>query len=428
MNRELLTFVVCFLFNLFDMIIIIRYMNHLYGKTVINKRLFSGAALVLIMISTKIMLSASYFILWGITALSLVMLLAYPKNKRKKLLFGVILVLIALVSIVLTFVTTMTVMSNFTIVGVLTVLLPHLLFLSLTEAAAKLNRTAGYQISFKMWILLLSIPITSLISIPCLIILIENSKLSTHQTSALEIPMLVIILYINLIVFYLYEKFNALLKTGIERALLKQQISLQERYYQNLEQTHQRIKSIRHDMKNNLETISYLLSENQTKKLQSYLKNITDNVQNTERIIYTGNPPIDSVLNIKLSELKQQNIQVNTNILIPQNLKINFEQAVVLFGNIIDNAIEACQLLSKNQRWINFKMSYTDNILYISLINSADKTHLLKNNLLQSRKEDKFLHGLGLKNVQKIVDEFKGIMKISTDNDSFHLKIILYNI
>ncbi|MGY0373812.1 ATP-binding protein [Clostridium sp. JNZ J1-5] len=138
---------------------------------------------------------------------------------------------------------------------------------------------------------------------------------------------------------------------------------------------------------------------------------------------------MDSILNIKTDQAKKSNIQINTNILIPQNLNINFLTAVILLGNIFDNAIEACLKLPEERRKIDFKMNYIDSILYLELRNSFEKVQINQNNeLITSKSDDPSLHGIGMQNVKAIVNKYNGIIKINTDNNRFSVKMVLYNI
>ena len=42
------------------------------------------------------------------------------------------------------------------------------------------------------------------------------------------------------------------------------------------------------------------------------------------------------------------------------------------------------------------------------------------------QRADKELHGIGLNNVKKIVEKYRGIMEISAEKDTFRVKVLLY--
>lgn len=419
-------FILYLLINLFDLAIISKYMKYLYGSP--QKNIWYYIVIVLIIIAASGPY-ATFTALWGISLLSLFLLKFYPANKQNKILFGVVLMSISFSSLFCSFMIAEIFMPDKNSIGGAVIFFPHIIFVGFIEIVCRIKISSSFKLPIKIWILLLAIPLMSLFGICTLSYLAETSSMGRKELSTIELLLLFIFLFMNLIVFYLFAKISDLIKTGIEKALLKHQVRLQEQYYQDIKETQKRVRSIRHDMKNHLETISYMIQDNQTSSIKNYLKQIMSDVQFTEKTIFTGNSSIDLILNIKTDQAKKSNIQINTNILIPQNLNIDFLTAVILLGNIFDNAIEACLKLPEERRKIDFKMNYIDSILYLELRNSFEKVQINQNNeLITSKSDDPFLHGIGMQNVKAIVNKYNGIIKINTDNNRFSVKMVLYDI
>lgn len=103
----------------------------------------------------------------------------------------------------------------------------------------------------------------------------------------------------------------------------------------------------------------------------------------------------------------------------PNFLDINASELSVLYGNLLDNAIEACLSLPCEKRTINFYSSCNSGKLFIKIDNYFNNK---KKIYLQSNQK----HGLGLISVKEIVDKYNGIMDITKENERFEVKIIIY--
>lgn len=424
--RFILSFFLFGALNLIDTFIIIRFQRRIYGNIKFSIIKFRLLVVFIYGLTTFSMVDMPYLMLWGLVFLSSIWSVAYQPNKKVKILFQLVLISLALLSLVITFVLASVLTKNITSIGIALVFFPHILFGILAEICFRLYKSASIKLPLHMWILLFTIPLASVICVTALTKILDVVKNDLAIVHKLQLPILLAILFINVMVFYLFDKFSALLNSKVEKTLLKQQIEMQAKFYQSMEQNQQRIRSLQHDMKNHIRAITDLYGNGHHEELHTYLREINGSYEKADRIIVTGNKAIDTVLNIKISECKANLIQVHASILIPKDLKISFEQSVVLLGNLLDNAMEACMPLPVTERNVTIQMRYTDNILFINVSNSFNKAEKVP--LLQSKKEDTFLHGIGLKNVEQVVDLFHGTMKLSSTSDLFKVSIVLYGV
>lgn len=95
------------------------------------------------------------------------------------------------------------------------------------------------------------------------------------------------------------------------------------------------------------------------------------------------------------------------------------------FQKKLDNAIEA---LSK-QKLGNFyiEIRYEKGMLFINSRNNYVGEIITKGKVLISTKsESAEVHGIGLNNVKRVVDQYYGEMSIHTENHIFHIHIVMY--
>ena len=67
---------------------------------------------------------------------------------------------------------------------------------------------------------------------------------------------------------------------------------------------------------------------------------------------YSDNPIVDSVLHaLNLAGQRQKGIKVETSIRIPKKILLIMRHRQVLYGNLVDNAVEACSKVPEEQRF-----------------------------------------------------------------------------
>ena len=98
----------------------------------------------------------------------------------------------------------------------------------------------------------------------------------------------------------------------------------------------------------------------------------------------------------------------------------------VIFSNALDNAIEACDKIldDSKDKYISVNVTYINSFCFIKIENSKINEINIKNNNFITNKKDKFMHGIGLKNIKDTVYKYNGEIKIEFDDDKFVIKFI----
>lgn len=163
-----------------------------------------------------------------------------------------------------------------------------------------------------------------------------------------EFPLITAFIFINMTTAFIYSQFCNLLQRNTDILLLQQQIKLSEQYYEDLSLSQQRLKGIRHDMKNHLQSLSWIAARitpasRETEELQEYLGQLTQDIGEASQILSTGNMGMDAILSLKIGQAKEQKINVHSKISVPKEMDLATEDSIIIFGNLLDNAIKACR-------------------------------------------------------------------------------------
>lgn len=137
-------------------------------------------------------------------------------------------------------------------------------------------------------------------------------------------------------------------------------------------------------------------------------------------LIRSGNVMIDAVLNSKLSLAKSHGIAINAKAVVPQELSFPDIDLCVILGNLLDNAIEACQWLEEPaSRFIRVYLDLKGENLYLCITNSTGKIQK-RNGKYVSRKAGR--HGFGLQRVDRLISRYQGISQACGRGGCVHLR------
>lgn len=414
-----------FLYSI-DFIVLTNFMAARYGNLK-RPRIQKNILLILIAVLSSVLLWNSTF---GGTypffsvLFSFIFLPFYEGNRQKKILFSSIQIVISgyLVTLVIALLQSLEIkliyigINYYIILGGM-----HLIFWLLILLLGKFSKKDTDTLPNKLFSILLAIPFSSFIVLTFFLIRANNNP---TMLFSLEIPLLCVFIFINIITSFIYSQFCNLLKKSNEVLLLKQQINLSEQHFQDLTGAQEKIKGIRHDMKNHLQALLLMLNQIplQIDDIRQYIQKLLSNISDTSQIISTGNLGIDAILSLKINLIKEAKIPINSKIIIPPGIHVSFDDSIIVLGNILDNAINACKKLPLENKWIRLEVTYVQHALFIRISNPSP----IISSIISTNNYDE--HGFGLKNVHTAIQKYNGTMDIEDNNSVFTVKIVLYSV
>lgn len=159
---------------------------------------------------------------------------------------------------------------------------------------------------------------------------------------------------------------------------------------------------------------------------QDTINEIEKAVSLYDSTVKTGNDVLDTILTEKSLKCSSNDIQL---ICVADGKILNFmkdEDIYSLFGNALDNAIEAtlkCHDIEK--RIIDVELYSTGNLITINISNPNVEKIILKDGLPLTTKNDHNSHGYGMKSIRYIVEKYNGNLIIDCNNNIFVLSILL---
>lgn len=203
------------------------------------------------------------------------------------------------------------------------------------------------------------------------------------------------LLFSAFFVLYLYEHLSKQEETIRVQQQYEQNLKMELRHFDEMAVAQRQLKKFKHDFKNYVIGLGAYIDQNNVPGASEYLDSMKEKFAPGNTIIETGNPALDAMLSTKKAVANSKNIDFNTRIQIPENLNINSADLCVIFGNALDNAIEACERTKRADAVIDLDITYNANVLYCRIINTSP---LPEENKRKTSKTDKFNHGFGLEN------------------------------
>lgn len=264
-----------------------------------------------------------------------------------------------------------------------------------------------------------------------IMILTMEAEKAHYDSSFVSGMILVNLCFIVLFLFlllYIYQLGGS--KERIITLLEEQKLhKLEELEYQNLIQTTESLRTMKHDMNIHLDVIQSLANAGNTAELLTYIKDYQQSLEESHHLLSTGNNAIDCILSSKIQEAKKQGIDVDFSILVPENFPFNALSLSSLLGNLWNNALEACQRLKKSRPdsyfYIRFYIKPFQQMVLIHIENPFDGILITDSEQNYLSIKDKHDHGIGLKRIHKIVEAAEGNMQIDTTNNIFTVHIMI---
>ena len=194
----------------------------------------------------------------------------------------------------------------------------------------------------------------------------------------------------------------------------------EEQYKQNKENI-ELINIKCHDLKHQIERFSQKgsFSQEESKELESMIDIYDTNVK-------TGNDVLDLIIKEKSLLCQKKNIKLKC---YADCSKLNFiteTDLYNLFGNALDNAIEAVSKINDHdKRRINLIVKNMMSFVSINVENYFEgQIELDKQGIPKTTKNNVQYHGFGMKSIKMIINKYHGDLKIVTDGDIFSLCIL----
>lgn len=251
-------------------------------------------------------------------------------------------------------------------------------------------------------------------------------NLSDHMMIIIEkIAAVIVLPLLSILVIFLLLSHNSQSYYKNLTEILSYQVNLQIQHYEDLKEHEEAMSAFRHDYKNMMLCLRALLEVNDTEQALQYIDQMHLYLQSTRkiRLIDSGNYIADALITEKLQKASQTDTNILFEGFIPSSRLDNLDICIIL-GNALDNAIEACAMISGSKS-IYITSDIKNNMWLLCIKNPTIRSIQIRKNHIDTTKSDTASHGFGLHNIKTIVNRNHGQLTLKCEDNVFSLDIAM---
>lgn len=186
----------------------------------------------------------------------------------------------------------------------------------------------------------------------------------------------------------------------------------------------EKVSAVRHDMKNNLMSVSKLLSQGEYDRARDLCDSLGEQLEATYTPAHTENPALNAIINVELEKAQSREIDFSYELSSPLFF-MKDEDLISAVANLCDNAIEYLGGLETKRRRMSLSISSYKSYCKIVCKNAIASSVLADNPNLNTTKNDKTLHGRGMEILRKIAQKYNGELLLSEKDNQFTATVII---
>lgn len=231
------------------------------------------------------------------------------------------------------------------------------------------------------------------------------------------------LLFNTFFTLYLYEHMAKQTEIIHRQQQFEQQIKDQSKHLDEMLVSQKQMRKFRHDFSNHMIALSNYFKDKDYKGGLEYITSIDTTFRNNDKTEETGNITLDAIISSKRTLAEEKNIDFVTSIQIPEQIPIDAVDLCIIFGNALDNAIEACERIKEGERKISLDIIYEKDSIICKITNTVNKN---EKRTFATTKKDKINHGLGIENIKSSLAKYDCEPEITRTDTEFILKFIIF--
>lgn len=295
---------------------------------------------------------------------------------------------------------------------------PVLLYMKTVFVPAVNSESSGLE-----WRYLWLIPVTFYL-IWCYV-LYGNSSHSSLEI-ALQPKNTLFLFAINIGAFLIYYVVARLIleqNKSLELREKNHQLIMQAIQYKNLQEKITDARRAKHDVRHHIALIQEYLREGKLDTLHDYLDKYNKSLPDDSLVSFCDNTAANAVLRYFAQQAKDNCIDYFVKVKIPDDIFVSDTDISVMFGNLIENALESCRNESGNDRKILIRASLTGSSFCIMVDNTFSGTLKYTNDDKLVSTKHKGL-GLGTQSVKNIAAHYNGVCRFETKDGMFYASVM----
>lgn len=233
----------------------------------------------------------------------------------------------------------------------------------------------------------------------------------------LPISMLLCFVLIVFAIINSHQKISARIEADFSRKI----ISTGQEHYQKINEMYEELSILRHDQKYHLKALSKIAESGNIEEMKKYLALAEAQIPENTLFYYCKNSVFNALLGSYDERCAKFDIKFDVSLNIPDELPISDYEMCIIMGNLLENAVEACQKL-KSERKIKIAANTQGTHLAVMAENTFNGNVTEEGGQPVSTKNE---GGFGLRSVRAVSERYNGNVLIEWDKEIFTVYVML---
>ena len=287
-----------------------------------------------------------------------------------------------------------------------------LMLISLIFTRSK-NNLSGRQL-----LVFSAFPITQMVCEASLVTLMFTPP--RYEYIPMQLIMSVLFLVSDILLYRTMVRTEQRVQLEVENELLESQLDAQLAHYGDLTAQYEQIRAMRHDISHHLNTIHALLQAGNLKEASEYSEQLLPAQTYSSRLGSCRNPVVDAFLYTRAQEAGLRGVPVRADVSLPVELPVSNTDLIVAFGNLLDNALEACTGIPDAQITLRAHMDKG----YL-VIQESNPVRPRQPQGKKPRRIPELERGVGFRVLSGLAGKYDGSFQHACENDTYTVTLLL---
>lgn len=238
-----------------------------------------------------------------------------------------------------------------------------------------------------------------------------------------------VLFIISLFILYVFlsEIFYTVADSYVTTARLRDEqelMELQKIEYKRLQEEMDETGRLRHDFRHSINLLATLAENKDIEGITDFVRQYRDSQRYMTVMNYCKNPAINAVLNHYAHQAREADVPLVLQVDLPDELPFSDPEICSLLGNLMENAIDACKLVPKENRRFSLSVLVQNDInLYIVSTNTYEgKIERVNDRFLSTKHEN---IGIGTRSIEEIAKKYNGYARFHYSESEFFVDILM---